>query len=542
VAAFLLLAAACGTRDDPSTCLIDDDCGPTGTCDQATHKCRGNNGGSSTGGSRPNIPIDPSRPAADGGGPPGAPQVDGGDPQPPPGSPPPGGPPLDAAPDTTPDAPNTCSENAHCPESKGQCFESQCVACTADVHCPSERRRCTESKTCVECLVAGDCSGGKPFCTGGNVCVECLSHGDCKGADLPLCASGVCVKCDDGGGDAACAQKTSNALPICLSSGGCAQCGESTDCKAGTAPICAQNKCVPCSKDAECKERDGDEPGICLNHLGGRCAGDDETIYVRNGDPCAMAGTEGSSEMPFCQPQRAMAAISTSRRVIRLRGPGELSQFEIQATGGPVTIIGQEGAAILPVSDIGVRVRSGDVHIRGLEVVNSRNTGIAVDSGATVHLNRVIVRQNLGGGLRVAAGAGFDVTNSVFSSNGTGLAGLVQFGGVFLGTPGGNRPARFRANTVVQNENIGVVCERANQGQRLEGVLLTGNGVSDQLNCALADSRQGGDPRFSRPFHLGPDSPCRDVVMSSDFPSEDLDGEARPAGARSDCGADEYQP
>jgi hypothetical protein len=482
--------------------------------------------------------IDPGAPGADGGSsvPPG---TDGGDPQFP------GGPSPDAPPDTPPDAPNTCADNSHCPESASQCSDSVCVACTVDEHC-RDGGRCTASKTCVECLTGADCKDAtRPFCTTANACVECQSHTDCKGAEQPLCAEGACVACEDGGGSAACAEKTGNTLPICLSGGGCAQCGESTDCKAEGAPICIQNKCEPCTKDSECKERDGDKPGICLYPRAGRCAKDEETIYVQGATPCAANAGQGTSAMPFCQPQRALTAVSNTRRIIRVRGPEPLLEMDIQASGSQITIIGQEGATITSPAEIGVQVRSGNVHIRGLRVLGNQS-GIIVSGGATVQLNRVVVELNREGGLQIANGATYDVTNSVFAKNGLGSVGAARYGGVFLGTPGSGRTGQFRANTVVDNMDAGVVCDSASQS--LVGVLLFNNFGANWFNCRDAPSgRDGVDPRFSasRAYHLTDGSPCKDAMMSADMPLDDFDGEPRPyppGSTRSDCGADEYHP
>jgi hypothetical protein len=456
--------------------------------------------------------------------------------------PPLGTPPPDAPPDTPPDAPNSCADSTDCPTGRPHCSDLQCVACTMDLHCQPEKRRCTEAKTCVECLVNPDCPGERPFCTASNVCVECVGHADCKGADEPLCASGACVACGDGGGNSACAQKN-NALPICLDSGGCAQCGESTDCKVAAAPICKENKCEACTRDAECKERDDDEPGICMAPQSGRCATDGETIYVQGANPCAANAGQGTSASPYCDPQRALAAITANRRIIRIRGPLSVGDMDIQSSGAQITIVGQEGAKVSFPTGIGIQVGSGNVHIRGLKV-SGNQTGIVVESGATIQLNRVLVELNGQGGLQVENGAAFDIANSVFAKNGGGNVGPTPYGGVFLGAPGGNRMGRFRANTVVDNAEAGVVC--SSDSQRLTGVLLFNNVRADSFFCMEPTGRIGVDPRFSatEPYHLTDGSPCADAMARGEMPPDDFDGEPRPIpeNGLSDCGADERSP
>jgi Cys-rich repeat protein len=543
--AVLVLAAACGTRDDPNTCIQDTDCGG-GVCNQISHTCQrrptgtpsegGGGGGGPRGGNGGTTPMPPIDPNTDGGTPPPGqpvpPDVDASDPPPPP----------DAPPDTPPDAANSCSDNSHCPTDKGQCFELQCVACTMDNHCTGEKRKCTESKTCVECLANSDCtSGTRPFCTS-NVCVECQAHADCKTAERPLCSAGACVKCEDGGDDAGCAQKDSD-LPICLSSGECAECGVSTDCKADNAPICEDNECVPCTQDAQCAERDQDQPGICLFPRGGRCVKNEETIYVQGASPCANSAGQGTSAAPFCDPQRAVAAVTPTRRVIRIRGPQAVGDLQIDASGPQITIIGQEGATVTSPAGVGIQIDSGNIHIRGLRV-SGNQTGIVVDQGATLQLNRALVDLNREGGLQIDDGVTFDISNSVFAKNGLGSVGAIRYAGVFLGTPGGGRTGRFRGNTVVSNDEAGVVCNSTSQA--LVGVLLQDNVGLNWFNCATPTGREGVDPRFSamRPYHLTEGSPCQDAMASGDMPPDDFDGEPRPypLNGRSDCGADEYRP
>ncbi len=66
----------------------------------------------------------------------------------------------------------------------------------------------------------------------------------------------------------------------------------------------------------------------------------------------------------------------------------------------------------------------------------------------------------------------------------------------------------------------------------------------DVINCALSASKQtaDGDPKLTADYHLTSSSPCRNAGGTTDFPSDDLDGEARPLEGTSDCGADEFRP
>ncbi len=540
--ALLLAVATCGTRDDPSTCKIQDDCrGPGRFCDTWTHLCADLRDGGVKPDSGPRGGTGGMEPATPAGGASGSGPGDSD------GGPDPGVIDAPLAPDRTPDAENSCTVDPDCGPS-GHCLDMKCVGCIEDSHCPMDRKKCGPAKTCVECLTSPDCgySPDKRLCNASNSCVECLAHADCKNPDRPLCAAGACVGCGGGGGDAGCAAKD-KALPICLpDSGRCAECGDSNDCSVDTKPICIDSKCAPCTKDSECADRDMDKPGICLAPREGRCAKDDETIYVQNANPCSMAAGEGHADMPFCQAAPALRAISNTRRVIRIRGPEPIQELDVQTTGALVSIIGQKAATITSSSGTGVHIRGGDVLLRSLEVSGSRGTGIIVENGATVRLNRVIVKQNLTGGLQVLGGAGFEVNNSVFASNAQGGIGPGRFGGVSLSVPTGGRPNIFRASTVAINEDIGVLCPPGSN-LRLTGVLLTGNLAGDQFNCMLTPSSKAGpDAKFiaGRPFHIDQGAPCENAATAAEMPPDDIDGEPRPfpANGRSDCGADEFHP
>jgi hypothetical protein len=49
-----------------------------------------------------------------------------------------------------------------------------------------------------------------------------------------------------------------------------------------------------------------------------------------------------------------------------------------------------------------------------------------------------------------------------------------------------------------------------------------------------------GDPMLSSSYRLMSGSPCIDKLAPMMSAVDDIDGEARPKGAMSDCGADEF--
>jgi hypothetical protein len=170
-------------------------------------------------------------------------------------------------------------------------------------------------------------------------------------------------------------------------------------------------------------------------------------------------------------------------------------------------------------------------------------------------MDRCIVNGNLGGGLVVNAGANFEIANSVFDNNGPGLVGTTTtFGGVYLGgSAPSSGPSRFWFNTIVNNQDRGIIC--FDTSQPLPGMLLYGNINGDYLSCAMDGTSKWSsgsgplstgssditNPALSSTNHLTSTSKCRDFVnVVVPHPSDDMDGDARPKGTKLDCGADEY--
>jgi hypothetical protein len=371
----------------------------------------------------------------------------------------------------------------------------------------------------------------------------CSSDDDCRGnAGGPACnpATRSCVACtankhcspDAGAG-------------VCdTAAHACVACVTSADCADATKPICRGNACGACKTDGECVDRNGADPGVCMAHQDGRCATDAETIYVQNVSWCSTdAQTGGTKAAPFCRSQVALDRVSPTQRLVVLRG-ADMSPWTATVSGAQATVVGQMGASIVPGVDVGISIVSGDVYVRGVIVDGGHDVGVKVGTGAIIHLDRVIIRNNTKGGL-IAQGAGFEVVNSVFDSNGGSSVGSSSFAGAFLGMtslPGA--PHVFHYNTVINNKDKGVVCEVATQA--VSSLLLFGNMTGDYVFCTTPTYSKlsgDGDPAFdtARPYHLTAASPCVSAGDPNDVPPDDLDGQARPNGMV-DCGADEFYP
>ena len=66
-------------------------------------------------------------------------------------------------------------------------------------------------------------------------------------------------------------------------------------------------------------------------------------------------------------------------------------------------------------------------------------------------------------------------------------------------------------------------------------------GLLDQGGDGAGLSLHSSDPLLDAQYHLGAGSPAIDQGTASGAPADDLDGDARPAGAGVDIGADERE-
>jgi len=323
-----------------------------------------------------------------------------------------------------------------------------------------------------DCHSGVTCMSPTPACAQSGACVECAGNGDCKDPTRPICAqSGVCVSCGaQSAGATACSAKDPS-RPACLSSGACAECATSADCLSTTNPICtAAHVCGLCTRDSECT---GIGPGICMGHQDGRCASDNETIFVRS--TCG-GGANGTTTNPYCSITDAVAAVRPGRALIAVTG-SVLGGTIAPSSAGQVSIIGGTLGAL--------DVASGaNLYLRNVTIGPNPTVGLTARSSSVLVMDGVIVDGNKGGGILID-GATFKVSRSVISNNGPGSDGPIVWGGVLISavsSVGGG--ALLDHVSIIDNKQVGVTCAAGINGV---GVLATGNagGVQVAPGCGM---------------------------------------------------------
>jgi hypothetical protein len=182
-----------------------------------------------------------------------------------------------------------------CPKNKPQCLDTKCVECIDGADCAPSTPQCDPfSHTCVECLTDDQCkSQGKVCDENTNTCVACEIDKDCKDITAPQCKSHECKPCTD---QTACeGRKNTEHCDTGTSSptkGQCVQCLAHGDCKNPKPQCSTARKCVACTKDEACVDREdetvcdtdswSDSQGECVECTGtkyGPCK-DGNTEYV----------------------------------------------------------------------------------------------------------------------------------------------------------------------------------------------------------------------------------------------------------------------
>lgn len=333
-------------------------------------------------------------------------------------------------------------------------------------------------------------------------------------------------------------------------------------------PICDfDGRCRACGRSAECAS------DICL--FDGHCGALAQTAIVDRAATCA--GADGSSSKPFCEISDALASLQ-GRTVIRVHGAAAAyGPFEITT---PIEIVGADsGASTEAVVQGGVTSTnvSGAVVVTGLRLAgtsggkpNLRCTGaggattltlrrllivdgdgFGVDSdGCKLDAGALRVIANRAGGI-VAANAAVVIESAIVSGNIGPAIELDTTDAITLrGLTLGDNQAPMASGRAggVHNRRAGVTATISGSilwnNSLLAGSPLYGTSGTDLVANVAIDNANTAPPDFrsSTDFHLAGrtannNACCVDKLTAG--PMFDVDGQARPLGAKFDIGADE---
>ena len=362
----------------------------------------------------------------------------------------------------------------------------RCVECVDKTQCKATDKGFCVAEACTGCqLAVAACTGTTPTCnpvTG--TCVECVADAACKLPTAPFCVANQCVGCASAP-SGQCAQLKPT-TPACSATGACVECNTSADCTLDPArPICSatDHTCRACTADSECAARSHDDPGVCLDNRGGRCASASEVIYVADGATCGLLG---SRETPLCSAQDAPALFAANRAVVVIRGT--LAGFAWTLTGATpaLTVVGKDTAVLAAGPKPGIKLEGpGDVLLRSLIVRGSDDVGVVATGGATLRLRDTLVKGNLGGGI-LLDGAHFEIRNTVVSDNGPGQTGATSWGGILaVAIPGAL--ARLDNVSIRDNKQVGLACASPVVGTAVFAKNNIGTDVATTCNLTTCD-------------------------------------------------------
>jgi len=476
-----------------------------------------------------------------------------------------------------------CSESN--PVSQGCTQDSDCT----DQVCKNEPDDGLDG-ICVDCLVSDDCPSDTPFCdVASNSCLlptcEQGADGDalCMSAtpDTPVCGpDGRCVECVES------SHCSNESEPICdTETGECRGCEAHAECASSVCDI----EGGTCRAEADLvyvddNGTDGASCGTplspCATFMGAdgaltKVGGSRDTIVVQTGSiveqvlidsmQLTIVGQAGAALTPQIPSDEIGIAITDSATVtisglrISMDVQGDRT-IAVACTGNSTLTL--EDSLIDTVKN-GISTNNCSLTLLRSDLRGSSNrdsTGIEV-AGGEVALHQSTITNHLGGGIRIDS-ASFEIVNCLIANNGNDSTELGSpFGGILLSGTLGDQ--RFEFNTVAHNfiqpqQTIGSAIECADANLNGSNNIFTLDGAPLGLstligaNCSLQDSLiEGGHPGEGNiddtpifvpaadDYHLAAGSPGIDVAVGGTEVAIDIDGDARPQGARRDMGMDE---
>ncbi len=442
------------------------------------------------------------------------------------------------------------------------------VCCSGPTDCAQagideDNRTCASGLACVdnECVIPAcstdGCAALAPVCNvTTDVCEACAASEDCmRFLDQPVC-------------DAA--------------TGACVQCVSTADCS-GRTPTCDDHACRGCMLDTECASGGCGEDGACVAEAA--------TVYLDPGGAdtgtCSKAAPCRTILFAVSQTSATRSHIVMAQGVYTVNASFTIEPQQTTATklflhGHDASLIGSAGDDTLmrvhvPIaiedlnfeSQLGTALAIGssagpsslersrvrgyfagiaatgfttlrDVTIEG----ESGNTGLRVSLGSSLTADRLVIH---GYDVCVSADgqtATLDITNAlVYDCSTLALdlpmaTGSVAFSTIAdSGTDSGSGPRAVVCSSAMTFRSSIIWAPGGSSRVPINGCNL----VSSIAGPTAVAGAPNTDPMFvdraARNYHLKANSPARDAVDTG--PALDVDGDARPQGARFDIGADE---
>lgn len=351
----------------------------------------------------------------------------------------------------------------------------------------------------------------------------------------------------------------------------CVQCLTESDCPSAS-PFCdpQTNTCGACRTNADCPDS-----MACLPN--GQCAASSDVIYA---DATTGSDTNPCTQAAPCKTiKHALTKLTTSLSTIKLSGAFDEAVVFTKQTA---TILADPGTTL--ASSGGTAIAFGmtgsNIQIYDLEIAHTKNSAASIGAGNKLALTRVSIHDcgmaalavagsltlsrsrvysNPAGGISLANGSIFEITNNFIHHNGTDAT---AFGGVSIGTTG---QSTFEFNTVVDNDakaggaNVGGVACVAT-GFRAPNNIIARNALMSDPSAPNANVKPPAcdfsgsvietdvanlafvDPTTTFDYHIGSASAAKDASTVPSLITEDYDSQLRPYGSAKDLGADEYQP